>query len=356
MKKTLRSHTTLAALLLVLPACLTTAAAPQPANDFLYVCIQGAAQVSVIDMGTNAVVETIDLQRLGFGANSRPHHTAVEADGSYWYVSLIGDNRVLKFNRKNELVGQAEFEAPGMLAMHPTEGVLFVGRSMKAVSPPRRIGVIQRSTMEIEEVDVFFARPHALAVHPNGRDLYTASLATNQMATLNLATNDLNITSLDDPPHVFVQFAISPDGRRMVATGQLTGKLLFFDVSRPSEPTFVEAIDVNAHPWHPAFTPDGRFVYFGNKEANTVTVVDTDTRTIAAVIEGRGIAQPHGVAMSPDGRYVYISNNNTRGEYPASRGGTAPGTVVVINTATHEIEQEIEVGPNATGLSTRLRP
>ena len=138
------------------------------AEYLLYACNQGTAVVSVIDMEANVVIRTVKLQPLGFTENSRPHHTAVEPDGSFWYVSLIGDDKVLKFNRDNELVAQTDFERPGMLALHPTQDLLFVGRSMKAVKPPQRIGMIQRSDMTIEEIDVFFSRPHALAIHPDG--------------------------------------------------------------------------------------------------------------------------------------------------------------------------------------------
>ena len=129
------------------------------ASDLLYACIQGAAKIAVIDMDANVVIRTVDLQQLGFTENSRPHHVAVEPDGSAYYVSLIGDDTVLKFNRNNELMDQIAFERPGMLVVSPTDSLLFVGRSMKAVNPPQRIGIVERNGMEIEELDVFFPRP-----------------------------------------------------------------------------------------------------------------------------------------------------------------------------------------------------
>lgn len=324
----------------------------------LYVCNQDDAIVSVIDMETNLVVRTIELQELGFSPNAKPHHTAVDPDGSFWYVSLIGDNWVLKFNRENELVGQVQFERPGMLSLHQTEDLLFVGRSMAAVNPPQRIGVIKRSDMTIDEIDVFFPRPHALQVSADGRHVYAASLAVNQIASVNRETEELELTTLEGqgPPHVLVQFALSPDGGTLVAGGQLTGKLLIFDASAPPTLTLIDAIDVNPAPWHPVFTPDGRFVYVGNNEANTVTVIDMENRSVAAVIEGRGIAEPHGIAVSADGRYVYVSNRNLKGGYTPRYDlgdNERTGTVVVINTATRAIEKVIEIGRYPAGMSTR---
>ena len=322
------------------------------ADQLLYACNQGAAAVSVIDMEANVVIRTIKLQELGFTKDSRPHHTAVEPDGSFWYVSLIGDDKVLKFNRDNELVGQIDFERPGMLALHPDEDLLFVGRSMKAVNPPQRIGLIERSSMDIDELDVFFPRPHALTIHPNGEQVYVASLAENRMATVDFAEESAALKTIDGPIHTFVQFAVSPDGKTMVVGGQLTGKFMFFDTTTPTAPSLVHSIDVGAAPWHPVFTPDGRYVYLGNKMAGTVTVVDIENRRVDAVIDG--LAQPHGAAVSPDGRYVYISNNNLNGAYtPRYNFGDndKPGAVAVINTASRTVEKMIEIGPNATGLS-----
>ncbi len=314
----------------------------------LYVANQDAATVSVVDVGTLRVVHTVDLQALGFPANSKPHHTAVEPDGSHWYVSLIAAGKVLKFTRENELVGQADFETPGMLALHPREDLLFVGRSMAAVNPPQRVGVVNRTDMEIDEVDVFFPRPHAIAVHPNGRYVYTASLGVNQIAGIDLESDEIELTTVDGPTHVMVQFAISPDGRWLVATGQITGTLLVFDLSNASKPRHVRTIEVNPHPWHPTFSPDGRFVYFGNQATNTVTMIDAQRWEVAQVIEGHGLAEPHGIAVSADGRYLFVSNRNLKGDYPSVDN---EGTVVVIDTASRTIEKVIEVGPYAAGMS-----
>ena len=55
------------------------------------------------------------------------------------------------------------------------------------------------------------------------------------------------------------------------------------------------------------------------------------------------------------GRRVYVSNNNLKGAYTPRYDlgdNPQPGTVVVIDTATNEIEKVIEVEAYATGLGT----
>ncbi len=321
------------------------------ATQLLLVANQNDATVSVIDMERNVVIRTIDLQELGFSPTAKPHHVAVEPDGSHFYVSLIADGKVLKFNLDYELVGQADFETPGMMAVHPTEDLLYVGRSMAAVNPPMRIGEIRRSDMDLEEIDVFYPRPHAIAVNNDGTYAYTASLAENQLVSVNVESQAADFTAVEGPTHTFVQFAVSPDGKTMVATAQLTAKLFVLDISQPPAMKVTDMIDVNAAPWHPMFSPDGRYVYMGNKNANTVTFVDMRSRRVVAVVEGRGLAEPHGAAVYSDGRYLYVSNNNLKGVYQPS-GADGVGTVVVINTATRQIEKVIEVGHYPAGVAT----
>ncbi len=321
--------------------------------SFLYVCNQGNATISIIDMESHEVVETLDLKTLGFDANAKPHHVAVESDGSHWYVSLIAAGRVLKFTRDNELVGQAEFSTPGMLAVHPTEDILYVGRSMAAVNPPPSIGVVRRSDMTIDEVDVFFARPHAIAVRKQGDFAYSASLAVNQMASLDTQTDDLELMDLEGPTHTLVQFAIAPNGKTLVATAQLTGLLFVFDLDDPAKPVVSDTIGVGKQPWHPSFSPDGELVFVPAKESNEVAVVYLKEGMAMAAIQGRGISEPHGSAVSKDGRWLFVSSNNTKGGYVpegASPDASPVGTVVVIETKSLKIEKVIEVGPNAAGI------
>ncbi len=336
-------------------ASILASASPANAQDpsFLYVCNQGNATVSIIDMESHEVVETLDLKALGFDANAKPHHVAVEADGSHWYLSLIAAGRVLKFTRDNELIGQAEFSTPGMLAIHPTEDILYVGRSMAAVNPPPSIGLIRRSDMTIEELDVFFARPHAIAVRKQGDFAYSASLAMNQLASIDTETDALELVNLEGPTHTLVQFAMTPNGKTMVATAQLTGLLFVFNLENPARPVVSDTIEVGRQPWHPSVSTDSDLVFVPAKESNAVVVVSLQHRMAMAEIQGRGIAQPHGSVLSPDGKWLFVSNNNMNGDHMADGDAAhegAVGTVVVIDTKSFKIEKVIEVGPNATGI------
>jgi len=332
------------------------------AAALLYVCNQDGASITVIDAVKLEVVQQISLQELGFGANAKPHHVVVEPDGSFWYVTLIGENRILKFARDNRLIGQAQFEVPGLLALRADRHELYVGRSMSAVNPPMRIGLIDTNDMSIDEVDVFFPRPHALDLRPQGDFVYSASLGVNQMGSLNTETQKFGLINVEGPTHALAHSAMAPDGGTLVITTH-SNKVMLFDLAEPALPKLAVALDVADQPWSPVFTPDGRYVYVPNNASNDVTVVDMRTRTVTTTIEHTRFAQPYGSAISPDGRYVFVSNNSIRATHTGHEGhaagaaqpAAAPGngSVSVIDVATNAVVKVIDVGRGPTGLGIR---
>ena len=350
-----------AALALVLAGCAPGAgaaaqgAAPAPVK--LYVVNQTGASIAVIDEGRNALDTILDLKALGFAANAKPHHVAVEPDGSHWYVSLIGAGRVLKFDRANRLLGQVALETPGLLALDPAHDRLYVGRSMTAVNPPPSLGVIRRSDFTLlDETDVFIPRPHALALAKDGRHAYTASLAENRFAVLDTETDRTELVDVPGPTATLVQFTVSPDGRRMVVGGELSSQLLVYDLADAARPRLAGTVSLPAgsRPWDPVFAPDGRSVYLSLLGANQVGVVNLDGMKVEALIGGR-LAQPDGLALSPDGRTLYVANRN-EGPPPAEHAQHGTGTagangwVAVIDLATRQVTRTIEVGPSPTGV------
>jgi YVTN family beta-propeller protein len=351
----------------MLPACASAPVTTHPVAqmaEMLYVCNQSDATVTLIDTRTNTIIRTIDLKLLGFGPNAKPHHIQVEPDQSYWYVSLIGENRIVKLDRNDRVVATATFETPGMMSLDPMRDALYVGRSMTAVNPPKRVGVINRSDMSIEEIDVLFARPHAMALDPRDNTVYTGSLVVNQMAAIDAGTEKVEITNVDGPPHSLMQYALSPDGNTLAASGELSGQVLLFDVTDRMKPKFLRSWKVEAQPFDPIYTRDGRYVVVPSKAANAISVIDTKTNEVK-VLRGAGIVQPHGTATSTDGRWVYVSNNNLNvpaGAHDMHAGHTGPiqpagpGTIVVIDTRTMSIAKVIEVGRNASGIAVRATP
>lgn len=310
--------------------------------------------MSIIDMDAKTVETTVDLKERGFSENAKPHHVVAEPDGEYWYVTLIGENTILKFNRQNEIVGRVdEFEVPGLLALIPSSTRLYAGRSMSAVDPPQSMGIIDRVEMTVKDrVETFFPRPHPLAASQGGEHVFIASLATNQLMGLETASGDTELTRLGGDTQTLVQFALTPDGSTLIAGGQRTGQLLLFDATEAPSLSVADTLTVGKQPWHPVISGDGSTAYVPNKESHSISVVDLENPEVSTTIEGEGIAQPHGAVLSSDGQYLFVSNNNRKGTYTPEGDNPDVGTVTVIDTETKEITKVIEVGAYPTGVGT----
>lgn len=332
---------------------LLVAAPRLAAQTRLYVANQDDATVSVIDAATRRPIETVDLRTYGFADNARPHHVQVEPDGKYWYVTLIGANKVVKFDRKDKLIGSVDMEVPGLIALDPKQDLMYVGRSMSAVNPPPSMVIIRRSDMKVlDQVELLFPRPHGIVSPPSGGRVYVASLGTNQIASVDAKDESVRLTEVPGSAGGFVQAAISPDGRWLAVTAQLTDSLLIFDLADPAAPRLVHGVSVPDGPFEPAFTLDGRWIYVTCLLANRVAVVDTRTWQVADTLSSEGFSQPHGVALSPDGRWVYVGNRHQLGGVHQHEGGqpTGQGTVVAICAASHAIDTVLTVGQYAAGM------
>jgi YVTN family beta-propeller protein len=333
---------------------------PSAHPTLVYVANQASGKVTVIDAATDSVVAVVDFARLGFSANPKPHHIVVEPDGSYWYVTLVGDNAVVKLDRNNRVVAKAETVTPGLLAIDPRSDVMYASRSMSAVNAPARIAVIHRRSMAVEEVEVLVPRPHGLAIAPDGKHAYVASLGTNQIAVYDATREQVGIVQVPggDTSQVIVQLAVSPDGRTLVATSQSTGKLLVFDLTDAAQPKLAQRVTTGDWPWLVTFTPDGAEVWVPNQRSNDVTVVDAKQWSVITTVQG-DFAQPDGIAISGDGRLVFVANHNT--DHVMTAGGismampmsgttAAPGRVIVIDARRREVSKRIDTAPDGSGI------
>ena len=112
------------------------------------------------------------------------------------------------------------------------------------------------------------------------------------------------------------------------------------DIGRSSEVS--ATVPVGRRPLGVAAHPGGRHVYVANYRSDTLSVIDTATRTVAASVRvGRG---PAGVAVDPTGARVYVTNyrentvsvidaasNTVQATVPASRlNATTPIVEAVV--------------------------
>jgi DNA-binding beta-propeller fold protein YncE len=217
--------------------------------------------------------------------------------------------------------------------------------------------------MDGEEIDVLFPRPHPMALA--GGYAYTGSLGVNQIASVELSTGRPQVVAVAGPTHSLVQFAVSPDGRTLVGTAEVSGQLLIFDLADPAKPALKKSVELGKMAFDPVFTPDGRALWVPVKSANEIVVLETSTWTETARIRDESFKQPHQIVFSADGATAFVTNNNKMDHMadPAHAGHAMPAapdaggqaSLSVIDVGSRRVMKALQLGKNLTGMGTRAR-
>ncbi|MGH3795548.1 MAG: protein kinase domain-containing protein [Pseudonocardiaceae bacterium] len=100
-------------------------------------------------------------------------------------------------------------------------------------------------------------------------------------------------------------------------------------------------IGPGAAPGAVAVAPNGRYAYTANRDAKSLSVIDTALNTVTATIPVTA-GSPQFVAFAPDGRHAYLSITNSNG---------SNGLVGVLDTASNTIVTTVPVGRSPYALT-----
>jgi len=247
------------------------------------------------------------------------------------YITLQGDNKIAIYNLNSEtgeLSHQEDIATPGgpaPFAVSPDNTRAYTGlRDANVMASfnvnPDSGSLTQSGTVKLESdpcyisvdntgrhlLSAYYAAGH-LAVHPIDDQGALSGAATEWIATRHRAhcaqTDSTN--SYTFLPHVEDSNAIYQykfDDR----TGKLT----------PNDPAIIEP-PVGDGPRHYVYHPNGKFIYFDNEQASSVTAYrfDSDTGTIEAFQtlstlpeNWSGENSNAQIHMSPDGKFLYAAN------------------------------------------------
>jgi len=165
----------------------------------------------------------------------------------------------------------------------------------------------------IEEVDLNTRRvvrrlpagtdPEQFAITPDGRRIVAANEDAGNASVIDPATGTVLATLVvgTEPEGV----TASPDGRWVYVTGETSNTISVIDLKVPRVTT---TFLVDARPRSVAFSPNGRFAFATSEVGGSIARIDAHAhRVLARARIGSGAEKPVGVAVSPDGTRLYIA-------------------------------------------------
>ncbi|NNL65992.1 MAG: YncE family protein [Myxococcales bacterium] len=239
-------------------AAFAASLAPPAAAERLAVVEKFDDRVAIVDVPSGEVVARFPV---GHG----PHEVVATRDGARLFVSDYG-------NLRTDL-GRS---------LHVVEVASGTVRALRA--PP-------------------FVNPHGLALSPDGRRLLATFQWPGPEAVLEFDAASGALRSVHGTGQKLTHMvAFTPDGARVLATAIAAGTLSIVEPGTGR----IRSVATGAGAADVAVTPDGRFAWVPNEDADSVSVVDLAAARVVATLPAGG-RRPVRVEITPDGGEAWVT-------------------------------------------------
>ncbi len=261
-------------------------------NATAYVTNYGSGNISVIDLATNQVTNTISVGSLPWGIVLSP-------DNSKAYVAIHGANAVKVINLSSATITNtiSVGNGPVEIALTPDGAYAYVTNFVDA-----SVSKINLATNGVTNTIGVASAPRGIAINPAGTKAYTANDGGG-VSEINLANN--TVTNIVTTSVQIVDIVIAPDGNSAYATGSDLDKVEVIDLATRNV-TNIIALSAGADaPWGITIEPTGKYVYAYTR-SGSIEKIDTDTnsvvQSIAVTVEARYLT------INNAGTYAYLAN------------------------------------------------
>jgi YVTN family beta-propeller protein len=253
--------------------------------------------------------------------------------GQVIYSSVSSSNEVLAIDDASHAIRKHFGVGKGPAILVGTPGLEKLYTANWADNTVSAIDVVTGNVKSI----ALPGKPYVVAIDATGKRVY-AGLASSAIAVIDTGTDAVlrQYPTTELPASLIV----SPDGKTLyVATLNLLGldNGSLFAMSAETGDITREAITVGRVPAWIAITPDGSKVYTLNFLSDDISVIDTESWTLATTIAtGSGSMGIIG-SVSPDGKRLYVTNHGD-------------STLIAIDTGTNTVVQKVPLNGRPVGV------
>jgi YVTN family beta-propeller protein len=275
------------------------------------------------------------LKEVSIGGH--PHEMAFSPDGHYVYTT---DNGVLWMTettqgtntvsivdtRTQSLVGKIDlgrYRRPHGIDVIPTTGNLLVTTEL----PSMLLMVDPRARKIVKEYDIKGKAPHLVRLAADGVWAYTSNTDTGTLSAVNLQTGEVKVIPIGERPQ---GMAFSPDGRRLYVTNMNSNSITIVDTQTK---TRVGDIPTGKGPVRIRITPDGKVAVYALQVGEAVGFANLETRKEETRVKLTG--QPVSLTFSADNKSAFSAVQSQ-------------DKIFVIPLATRKIEKIISA-PHGSG-------
>lgn len=320
----------------------TTDPIPAVSADAVYVVNGGDSTISVIDAGSSSLLGTIQINDAAF-----PHHIYMSADRSETFVAVPG----IDLSEGHEGTGGEHHEMSWVLRLDAATGAVLAvamldemnhnaipspdGQTVwtSQMAEPGKVLFLDAASLEVTGEVAVEDMPAEVTFADDGSRAFVANGGSDTVSVVDTSTRQVTATiAVGDNP---VGAWPGADGRLYVdnEAGQSITAI---------DPVLTQAAQTYELGFTPAFvTTVGEELWVTDTDAGRVVFFDRASgEETGALSTGRGA---HAIALSEDGSRAWITNQ-------------LDDTVSVVDTATREVAATVAVGAKPNGISFRAAP
>lgn len=241
---------------------------------WVYVSGDGSNMVNVIDTLSDSVVASIDV---GKG----PHGNRLTSDGKMLLVAINGDDRIAYVDTSTQrVIATTEVAKPHTVAISPNGKLAYVASQAPGHFALTIIDIATRTVVRTIALD---KPPRDLEFAHDGKALYFTEAGVNAVQVLDPQSDKIiGVIPTGVSPHIANFFANTTLG---IVVVQGPSELLLFD---PATNKPVRNIGVGKQPHWVTVSGDGKTAYVSNEGSNDVAIVELATGKTRMIAVGNG--------------------------------------------------------------------